>query len=734
MASKKSVQLKKQQALNLLKNNQLQESMALLSQVCKTSRKDDEAWFYLGAVHGRLGCNQDAAECFRRAITLQPGNAMSHFNLGTALQGQGKLSEAIACHRRALTLQPDFLPACNSLGSALRMQGQLEEAEDCFKKVLRQEPDSQEVLNQLGAIYAARENHMEALICFQKALRIQPGYVDALNNYGVVLRATGKYKEAAAAFKEALTRKPDYAEAYSNLGMVLEDQHQHIEAEQYFRKALTINPRYKDAHNNLGLALLFQWRLGEAIASFQQAISIDSGLAEAYANLGLAQQVSGGIDVAIDSFRKALDLKPGYYKAHVNILFCMNYSEKYEPSFVFHEHRQWESKYGHKPIANPCPDNQDSERCLRIGYVSPDLHSHPVAFFFEPLLANHDPEKFETYCYAEVRRPDAVTERLRSLAGHWRSTRGLSDREVADQIHNDRIDILVDLAGHTGDSRLLVFTHKPAPVQVTYLGYPNTTGLSSVDYRLTDGWADPPGLTDEYHSEELVRLPHGFLCYQPPPDAPAVTPVPSLTNGYITFGSFNNLSKVTPEVISLWSRLLNALPDSRLVLKNNSLSDVNSRDHYFSLFKKHGIDQDRVQLLGRLPTLNEHLALYNNIDIALDTFPYNGTTTTCEVLWMGVPVIALAGQVHAGRVGVSLLSQLDLDDLIGNDQESYLKIAIDLARDTDRLSLFRGSLRGKMENSTLCNGKNFSRDVENAFRAMWRTWCENRQSPCSGES
>jgi len=723
MTKKVSVQLKK--ALSLLKDNRLQESRALLVQVCKIARKDDEAWFYLGAVNGRLGRNQDAAECFRRAITLQPGNAMSHFNLGTALQGQGKLSEAIACHRRALALKPDFLPAYNSLGSALRLQGQLEEAEDCFNQVLRLTPDSPEALNQLGAIYTAREEHQEALGCFQKALRIQPGYLDALNNRGVVLRATGKYEEAKAAFREALTRKPDYAEAYSNLGLVLEDQHQHTEAEQYFRKALTIKPRYTDAHNNLGLALLFQWRLSEAIESLQQAISIDPGLVDAYANLGLALQASGEIDAAISNFRKALDLKPDYYKAHVNVLFCMNYSEKYEPLLVFREHQQWESKYGHKSIGNACSNDPDPERRLRIGYVSPDMHSHPVAFFFEPLLANHDPEKFETFCYAEVPRPDAVTERLRSLAGHWRSTCGLTDQEVADQIHNDRIDILIDLAGHTGDSRLLVFTHKPPPVQVTYLGYPNTTGLSSVDYRLTDGWADPPGLTDEYYSETLVRLPHGFLCYQPPSDTPAVTPVPSLTTGYITFGSFNNLSKVTPEVVELWAKLLNTLPNSRLVLKNNGLSDANNRDHYFSLFNKHGIDQDRVQLLGRLPTLNEHLALYERIDIALDTFPYNGTTTTCEVLWMGVPVVALAGKVHAGRVGVSLLSRLDLNDLIGNDPEGYLGIAIDIASDPDRLSLLRGSLRSKMENSTLCNGKHFTHDVEDAFRTMWHTWCEH---------
>jgi predicted O-linked N-acetylglucosamine transferase (SPINDLY family) len=347
-----------------------------------------------------------------------------------------------------------------------------------------------------------------------------------------------------------------------------------------------------------------------------------------------------------------------------------------------------------------------------------------VAYFIEPILAHHDPDRFEIYCYAQVGRGDVMTERLQALAGHWRRTLGMSDAELAAQVRADGIDILVDLAGHTANSRLTAFTSRPAPVQIGYLGYPNTICSPAIAYRLTDAWADPPG-QEQFHCEELIRLPRGFLCYAPSPDAPAVTPPPSLTNGHITFGSFNNLAKINTGVVALWARLLQAEPTARLVIKNGSLRDPATRERYHALFQQHGIARARVDLAAWTPAMRDHLAAHAGIDIGLDTFPYNGTTTTCEALWMGVPVVALAGDRHASRVGVSLLTRLGLTELIAETLEHYIRVAQYLSANPARLSELRHGLRARIQASTLCDGAAFTRELEDTYRELWRRWCEN---------
>jgi predicted O-linked N-acetylglucosamine transferase (SPINDLY family) len=359
---------------------------------------------------------------------------------------------------------------------------------------------------------------------------------------------------------------------------------------------------------------------------------------------------------------------------------------------------------------------------LHIGYVSPDFRAHSVAFFFEPLLEKHSKSSFRIFCYSDVMRPDFVTRRLQPLASVWRDVRHLSDKQLAAQIQADGIDILVDLAGHTAGNRMSVFTRRPAPVQVSWLGYPNTTGLSAMDYRLTDSWADPPGETESLHTETLVRLPGGFLCYDPHNDS-VTESVSRDENGPITFGSFNNLAKVTPEVISVWSALLTQVPDARLLLKTKPLRDEAVREHVYSLFREQGIARDRVELTGWVPGRGDHLGLYSRVDIGLDTFPYNGTTTTCEALWMGVPVITLAGHVHAGRVGVGLLSQVGLTELIARDRADYVALAGQLAGDRDRLAALHGGLRTRVSASALCDARAFAGHVEAAYRNMWRAAC-----------
>jgi len=404
----------------------------------------------------------------------------------------------------------------------------------------------------------------------------------------------------------------------------------------------------------------------------------------------------------------------------------MNYSARNAPEAVAAEHRAWGEKASAAVSVPGSRDlDRDPARRLRIGYVSPDFRRHSVAYFFEALLAEHDPDAVEAVCYAHVPAPDPMTERLKGLAHEWHDIATLDDPALAEKIRGERIDILVDLAGHTAKNRLPVFVHKPAPIQVTYLGYPNTSGLARIDYRLTDAVADPPGDGDDLYAERLVRLDRCFLAYRPPPAAPAVSGLPSERIGRITFGSFNNNTKITPELIAVWSRILRELPTSRLLLKSGPFADRETRQRYLDLFAAEGIEPKRIRAFGYLPEVSDHLNFYANIDLALDTFPYNGTTTTCEALWMGVPVLTLAGPVHASRVGASLLTAVGIEDLIARDTDAYVGKAIGLASDPARLADLRSRLRPAMATSPLTDGAGLARAIENAYRRMWRKWCEN---------
>lgn len=382
------------------------------------------------------------------------------------------------------------------------------------------------------------------------------------------------------------------------------------------------------------------------------------------------------------------------------------------------EHLRW-------PGALPAPITTSRPRAdvnsahrLKIGYVSSDFRTHSVSYFFEPLLQAHDKDVVEVYCYSGGQRPDATTVRLQALAHAWRDIGAMTDAQAAEQIYADGIDILVDLNGHTAQNRLRVFAHKPAPIQVTYLGYPDTTGLRTMDYRITDAWSDPPG-DEVYYTEKLIRLEGCFLCYRPPDDAPPVATLPALKQGFITFGSFNARAKINEEVITLWSRLLQDIPTSRLLIKNPSLTCSVTRDYLYEQFKTQGITRERVELRGLARSTQDHLATYADIDIALDTFPYNGTTTTCEAMWMGVPVVTLAGDAHIGRVGVSLLHTVGQEDLISRNQDEYLRLARSLAEDRTRLANLRGELRQRMAASPLCDAQAFARKVEASYRDIW---------------
>jgi predicted O-linked N-acetylglucosamine transferase (SPINDLY family) len=473
------------------------------------------------------------------------------------------------------------------------------------------------------------------------------------------------------------------------------------EAEPMLLLALQNDPRSADALTELGVTLVYQWRLAEGLACFRRALVFD----------------------------------PGHVKARSSLLFALNYSDRLTSGEIYRQSRKYErAQRRHIPapattFANP----PDPERPLRVGYLSGDFYRHSVSFFFEPLLKNHDGAKFQTVCYSSVQQPDETTARLKESTSLWRECSELGDGELAERVRGDGIDILVDLAGHTGAKvRLPALLQKPAPLQVSWLGYPNSTGISSIDYRLTDADADPAGEGDRWYSERLVRLPDGFLCYQPPVDAPEPAPAPLLHNGFVTFGSFNILPKLSASTVALWAELLREVPDARLLLKCHPLGDQRTRERVLRLFARFGVDPRRLTLLPVVPA-QEHLALYREIDLALDPFPYNGTTTTCEALWMGVPVLTLTGDSHAGRVGTSLLKRVGLPELVARDTGEYLAIARSLAADRDRLSRYRGELRQMMAASPLCDGELFARNVEAAYRAIWRSWCRKNAAQLKKE-
>jgi predicted O-linked N-acetylglucosamine transferase (SPINDLY family) len=497
-----------------------------------------------------------------------------------------------------------------------------------------------------------------------------------------------KFDAAGDAYREIAARRPDLPGVFSNLGMVLRTQGRMAEALDAYRRSLTINPADPAAHANLGNVLADLGQLDEARASYERALA----------------------------------LKPDYADVRSSVLMLLNYDPAQTPETLLAAHRRFEAALPPLPAPAVHANPRDPDRPLRIGYVSADFCAHPVGYFVLPVLAAHDPQRVVVHAYSGRLVEDAVTAQIRGHAAAWRTTVGVDDAALDAQIRTDGIDILVDLAGHTAGNRLTAFARKPAPIQVTWLGYPATTGLTAIDHRLTDAFADPAG-AESHGVEHLVRLPGGFHCYVPAEDAPDVAPAPARGQGHVTFGSFNNLSKVNPRVIAAWGRVLAAVPNSRLLLKARPLADPDTRARYLASFERAGVAPERVSLIATADSWRDHMGQYGQVDVALDTFPYNGTTTTCDALWMGVPVIALRGDRHAGRVGVSLLSHVGLPELIADTLDDYVAKAAALAGDPDRLAALRGGLRQRLVESPIGDPQRFARSLEDAYRALWRAWC-----------
>lgn len=688
--------------------------------------------FVAAVRHHAEGRLDEAQAHYRHILAAHPDHADSAFNLGVLLRQLGNLEDAIAAYGQALRIDPDYPEAHFNLGNALVAAGKPAEAINAYARALRTTPDHARARVNLGLAYAQlgvaltnQSNYEAAATAFAEAIALNPDGAETHYNLGNVRKCQGRLDDAASSYARAIALNPSLAEAHSNLGNTLAELGRLDEAVIAHSRAIAIKPASAEMHFNLGNALKDRNKPAAAAAAYKQALAVDPNHAGANANLGIVLMNQGQIDEAIAAYTKAVTLRPDDSDTFSNLLFCRNYDARLTPAELFSVHSEWDARYS-APF--PLPANHTNDRTpgrrLRVGYVSPDFRTHSVGYFLAPLFERRARNDFEVFCYADVLKPDVTTDRLRNLADHWLSTVGMPHDAMARRIQSDRIDILVDLAGHTSHNRLRVFARKPAPVQVTYLGYSNTTGVRAIDYRLVDDITDPSGAADAAAAETLYRLPGGFLCYSAPKDAPQPSQPPCLNTGTVTFGSFNNPAKVSDPTFDVWARLLTELPDARLLLKGKPFADDATRATFLSRLAERGIARERVELISWLPSMTAHLALYERIDVALDPFPYNGTTTTCEALWMGVPVVTLQGDRHSARVGASLLTQTGMTDCITGSLDDYVRAALALANDQVKLKQLRRDLRRRVAASSLCDADAFARKLENAYRSMWRHWCE----------
>jgi predicted O-linked N-acetylglucosamine transferase (SPINDLY family) len=711
----------------------------------------------LGLTYRALGRTDEAITAFRRAVQLNSRMPGSHNNLGNALRDQGKLTEAILAFRRALELDPRLVEAHNNLGNTLRDQHDLDGAVDCYRRALELNPNYVDAYNNLGNVLLEQGKHEEGVACYRKALELDPNRPEALDNMGTALRDEHRLDEAIAYYQRALQFKPDYAYAHNNLGNALKDLRRVDDAMACYRRALECDPRYATAHYNLGTALWEQGQfeeaaachrraielqpdfaaaysnlgivlenldqLEEAVSVYRRALELKPDYAEAHNNLGVALYALGHPDEAMDCYQQALTLKPDYALAHSNYLNALHYRARVTPAELLEEHREYDRRQA-APLRSkwaPHVNTREPDRPLRLGFMSPSFGWHPAGRFLIRGLENLDRQQAVVVCYSDRTLRDALNERFRKAATVWRDVVGVSDDVVAQQVRDDQIDILFDLAGHTGPNRLPVFARKPAPIQITWLDYEGTTGMSAMDYLLADRYEIPPE-AECWYAEKVLRMPDGYACYDHPADAPAVGPLPAMDAGRVTFGSFNLPTKITSEVVAAWAKILHQVPDARILLKYRGLDSVTSASHFRQRFADQGIARERVLIEG-WSAYNDMLARYNQVDVALDSFPYNGGLTTCDALWMGVPVVTCPGQTFASRHGLSHLSNVGLTETIAEDLVDYVRVAVRLANDLPHLAELRAGLRPQVAASRLCDGPRFAANLLAVLRGVWREWC-----------
>jgi protein O-GlcNAc transferase len=672
-----------------------------------------------GIILGAVGRLDDAIAAFGTSVELEP-STLGFRNLAVAFIRKGNFADAIHAAQQAIAASPQDSESRMVLGDAFYKNRQFSEAAEAFSNVIAVDSKHSRAYDGLGNCLQELGIFDRSITAHLRAVALSPSPI-TWSNLGNAYKRSGNSDQAIAAYQSALQLQPDTPDAHNNLGVCLADARQWDRAIAAYRRAISLRPGYAEAHYNLANALGALNQFDQAIEQYRAALELRPDFASASGHLASAYKDVGRVEEAIAASRRAIAGQPENVLFHSNHLFLLRFDPNLEPDQIYQEHRQWNQAHA-LPLASEIralANDPSPERRLRIGYVSPDFRMHSVAFFFESLAEFHDPSQVEIFCYSNVAKPDVTTQRLRHAADHWLDITHLSDADVAAQIRKDEIDILVDLAGHTSGTRLLIFARKPAPIQVTYLGYPDTTGLTAIDYRITDAIADPPGKTEQFHSEQLIRLPHAYACYRPPDNAPAVGPLSALSAGHVTFAAFTVLAKLSRPVLQTWAAILSKIPGSRLLFVATGLDDASISDRFRQPFADQNISPDRLTFLG-YQLADQYLAMHHRADILLDTFPVNGHTTTCHALWMGLPVITLAGKTCCQRLGASVLHNLNLGNLVADSAEQYVQIAENLSQNLPELAELRTSLRRRMRESDLMDGRQFARDMENIFRTIWK--------------
>jgi protein O-GlcNAc transferase len=699
------------------------------------SGQSAEAQFNLGNSLRAAGKFDDALAAYRKALELRPNYQSAHFKLGYLLAAQGNYAEAAAAFREVLKLDPNHLDAMNNLASALLSSDQPQEAVALYRRVLAVRPEHFLARSNLAAGLLALREIDEAMEAARWAVAARPDYPPAHRNFGDALAAVGNWPQAAQSFKKLLdleSARPGHtpgsvADAQVRLGSALKHLGKFDQAIALFRAAIAGSPDDLAALEKLANAVWEMGQMDEALAIAREMARRHPDLSLSHSIVGNVTLERGGLDEAISSFAKAVELDSSNPAALSNKIFACLFHPAYDSARQLEELKQWEKMY-----ASSAPEDRDAndpslDRRLRIGYVSADLRDHVIGRNLMPLMQLRDRAQFEVFCYSGTTNFDPMNRRFRELADAWRDVGAWTDDKLIRQIRGDKIDVLMDLSLHTGGHRLQVFAHRPAPVQVTFGGYPGTTGLHAVDYRLTDPYLDPPGQHDEDYVERSIRLPHSFWCYDPAAmeveNFPQPGPPPAASAGYVTFGCLNNFRKISDVSLELWARVMGRLPDSRLLI----LAPLGGhRDALAQRMVRWGVDPDRIGFVDRGPREN-YLDAYRRIDIFLDTIPYNGHTTSLDSIWLGVPVVTIVGNTVVGRAGWSQACNLGLTDLAARSGEQFVEIASSLAKDLPRLAELRRSLRDRMRKSPICDAAGWTRGIEAAYRQMWRTWCETRK-------
>jgi protein O-GlcNAc transferase len=721
----------------------------------------------LGVIEFSRGRHADALQFLQQAVAANPtgpGAAGCYGNLGPVLAELGRTDEALAAYRRSIELRPIAPEVHNNLAKLHYALGQPEHAIAEFHLALQQQPANADIANNLGLVLRGLGRTDDAIALFRRAIAARPDFGQAYNNLSIALHSQGQIADAIAASRQAVRLLPEAAECFNTLGNALQAQGQLADAVTAYQRAIALRPNLVEAHNNLGNALRQQRRLGEAIAAYRAALAIAPSAAKVHNNLGNTLQAAGDLDAAAAALQRSLELsatanlarsnlgnvlkdrgelsvalqlfqesmreRPDDPVPHSNYLYTLWYQPGETAASLAAAHQQWNRRHAQPLRAAwaPHPNDRSPTRRLRVGYVSPNFRDHCQALFLWPLLSNHDRAAVEIVCYSDVASPDAVTAMLQTKADVWRHTVGLTDAQLARLIRDDQIDVLVDLTLHMAHGRLLTFARRPAPVQLTWLGYPGTTGVDAIQCRLTDPHLEP---VDSHNPSPFVEqphhLPHTFWCYDPLTTQPPLGPLPALTNGLVTFGCLNNFCKVNGDVLMAWAAVLQKVPRSRMLMM---VPPGQARQRVLDTLTTAGVAPDRIDFLSFQPRA-VYLAAYQRIDLGLDTFPYNGHTTTLDSLWMGVPVVTRVGPTVVGRAGLSMLRNLDLPDLAAQSTDSYVQLATAWASNLEKLATLRAQLRDRMTASPLMNAPAFAAAMENAYRRTWQAHCNSTGEPAT---